>query len=172
MLALELFSDVYGRAAMNALEGLICQHRIRKIVLARLRLRRIVSMDWHPTDFWLMQISKLRKEWEYSNSSFGFPEVCTAVSLQWKKRALMSTPERRRNVKRIENGNVPNLRASDEETGSGAVLILDDVLTSGGTLQREWLDLQEENILSEELSVHALTLFRTPLRSSREGSDH
>lgn len=201
VLCLEVFSEVYGRVAMDALERLIRQHKIKKIVLARLRLTRIASMDWHPTDFWLAHIAKLRREWKNSSISIEFPEVCTVVSLRWKKRALMSTLERQRRVKEFEIGQSHQPRHSQhanilveeawntdfnqlslkvensseeenlQEEGKQqecAVLILDDVLTSGGTLQSEWLDLREEMAHSFDLRAHALTLFRTPVQNPWE----
>lgn len=42
------------------------------------------------------------------------------------------------------------------------VLVLDDVLTSGGTLHKEWTDLYFTRQSQECVHVHALTLFRTP----------
>lgn len=48
------------------------------------------------------------------------------------------------------------------ENMSGSALILDDVLTSGGTLLKEVMDAQAHGTKESSSLFHALTLFRTP----------
>jgi hypothetical protein len=96
-----------------------------------------------------------------------------------RKQAFISSDIRRLRIGRLQQrGTVvkvagadlsPDLQGLANEGCS--LLFLDDVLTSGGTLLREFESFTTSNrvpVLQQPAKAHILTLFRTPVRSTSE----
>jgi orotate phosphoribosyltransferase-like protein len=92
------------------------------------------------------------------------------ASITLKRRALIDAQFRREKLDAenilIKDSICPHFAGSD----SLNVLVLDDVLTSGGALKREWTDLRAAMQSKCNVQLHALTLFRTPAASFEEGN--
>lgn len=170
--AVAAFFSLYGSQARQRLSALIHRERVSLIVLPRVSVRRISSLHWHPADFWKQQIASLQE-----SAANSFPSVHLPFPTLARKQALISSHKRRlrmgrtHDVERKDAGAevLPDSREFPDEGTS--VLFLDDVLTSGGTLLREFNYLSKScqtPVLRQPAKAHILTLFRTPVSSSSE----
>jgi hypothetical protein len=175
--AVGAFFSVYGVQARQRLLALIYRERVSLIVLPRVSVRRISSLNWHPADFWKQQIASLE-----ALAPGCLPSVHMVFPTFERKQAFISSDVRRLRIGRSRPRGIeshfagvdisPDLQRPANDGSS--VLFLDDVLTSGGTLLREFDSLTTSGrmaALQQPVKAHILTLFRTPVRSTSESHD-
>ncbi|NBO38610.1 hypothetical protein EBU99_08505, partial [bacterium] len=186
--AVSCFHEVYSAFVVRALEELISACEIDLVLMARMSVGRVATVQWHPTDFWQRCLRVLQSNAAASAGVNRAAKNCKNRSFQvmifppqgLRRRALIDANLRRHSVQTTSAGvgdslqTNPSRHSHDQAQGYALnkpiqnVLVLDDVLTSGGSLLREWKALCawaeiDPNALSPEFQLHALTLFRTPV---------
>jgi predicted amidophosphoribosyltransferase len=125
-MARKAFNHLFSVRIERALADLAHRNRVRKVVLAPLRIARLLSLDWHPHVTFLAAVRRLHAR--------GFSmEVEVPWRLLGSRQAARAAEERRREVALWE-ADGPN--AGLELSKEGAILVIDDVLTSGQTALR------------------------------------
>ena len=180
--AIDAFARIYGDVVHSALVRLIRSEHISLVVLPRLSLRRVISLNWHPSDFWTSQLQF------FANTACGDSLFSYSMRLPHvgRRRAhLGSATRRRKAVLKSEALNNSGFEKFDfnstaESSRHTNILFVDDVLTSGGTMLDE-LDFVRSELLENpspmdslrrktpndslpaKFNAHILTLFRTPV---------
>lgn len=168
--SIAIFSEAYCYVATHALAQILKKNEIEIVLLARWRIQRLAASQWHPNNFWvrcLQDAFAIVKKGEAGIACEKAP-VCMFPGIALKRRALIDARSRR---EKLVTENIVIID-SENHRFSGAqslnALVLDDVLTSGGALKREWTDLQAAMQAKCNVQLHALTLFRTPAASIEE----
>lgn len=187
--AVEAFAELYSEAAGKSLNDILSREDIGTVVIPRLSLKRILGMHWHPSDFWLQQLEEVKSKF---NAVKKF-EIFMPSPRSAGRRANISSTERRQKVSQRSNpsfkrppaGGEPVLLQGNEVDSEKGVLLVDDVLTSGGTLLSEFDFFTSDHfapkisaassmvgparVLPPKLNAHILTLFRTPMSRTLKG---
>ena len=145
------FEHLFGVRIEKALGNLIERHGIEHVVLAPLRFTRLLAFDWHPHVVFLEALERLR------NAGVIF-SLEIPLRWHWMRQASVATDVRRRRARSLERKSAPALCTKTPRTG--AVLVIDDVLTSGQTAMRLAARLKKQSPL-ENRSLFLFTLFRT-----------
>ncbi|MEN9528381.1 MAG: hypothetical protein RI932_254 [Pseudomonadota bacterium] len=157
-----LFNSVYASIAVQRIVSKLTSENFSFVLLARSRIQRLASYQWHPNDFWLGCVRKAQQQ-IWRNNPYAKPiPVMMHPSIVFRKRAKTSSSVRRENLFLAHQNAEAQLGAEMQSECSMNVLVLDDVLTSGGSLWQEWTELRCTRQADESVSLHALTLFRTP----------
>lgn len=171
-LSIAIFSEAYSYVAAQALAQILKKSDIQMVLLARWRVQRLAASQWHPNNFWVRCVEEAQRIVKKNDpgSAFENVPVCMFARITLKRRALIDARFRR---EKLDTENVL-IRDSENPRLSGSnslnALVLDDVLTSGGALKREWTDLRAAMQSKCDVQLHALTLFRTPAASFEEGN--
>lgn len=156
------FEAAYTPFAIAALRDMLAHVEFDAVVLARMRLPRIASSQWHPTEFWrrcliaIDQQDECKKTARISRPVLMFPQVGL------RRRALTSADDRRKKISEDELLAESQIIVQNGMTRERNVLLLDDVLTSGGALKREYESCRLKFGRETPVNFYALTLFRTP----------
>jgi hypothetical protein len=160
--AIALFNAVYGPIALQRLVAKFSATEFSFVLLARSRVQRLASHHWHPNDFWLACVGKALQVIRCRLPSAQPIPVMVCPSVVFSKRAKISSSRRRLELFYESKNHIVAPPAQAESRRPVQVLVLDDVLTSGGSLRQEWTDLQRTRQADGSVCLHALTLFRTP----------
>ena len=170
-LSIAIFNEAYSYVAAQALAQILKKNHIQMVLLARWRVQRLAASQWHPNNFWVSCLQDALKIVKRTEAGCAFENVPALMfaSITLKRRALIDAQFRREKLDAenilIKDSICPHFAGLD----SLNVLVLDDVLTSGGALKREWTDLRAAMQSKCDVQLHALTLFRTPAASFEEG---
>lgn len=165
--AIQAFFECYSFPAVQKISQLIVAHDVDLIILARLRLRRIVTLEWHPFEFWNQCAERALDELLRNGHMMRRPRIQTFLPDGIQKQARKSSEKRRRNLFFYERSQGIK-RGVISGCGVRSILILDDVLTSGGSLHKEYRELLGWGNEADRPEVHCLTLFRTPAAAAQE----
>lgn len=159
------FFECYSYPVVQKLKELIVRYSVVRIIIARIRLQRIVELNWHPFEFW--QYCAQRAVTELLREKLIEHDVAIQIFLPagFVRRSSLSSTKRRKGLLTFRKKTQKN-GFGFVENMSGSALILDDVLTSGGTLLKEVMDAQVHGTQEPGSLFHALTLFRTPSSQS------
>lgn len=163
--AIFVLFEVYGHQVTEKIKELIITHSVTDILIARVRLKRLVELNWHPFEFW--HCCACRAVYELhaqKHLQYKIP-VQTFLPEGLKKRSFLNSEKRRAQVA-IRSKKTRCRAESLTQSATESVLILDDVLTSGGTILDELAAVGALRQQSPHVAFHAMTLFRTP-RSQR-----
>lgn len=177
--AIFCFNAVYSKLVDRALRQTIERENIGVVVLPRLGLRRLVNLHWHPADFWKQSLQRISAEKNL--------QIIMRPPHFGPRRALLSSARRRLDVTRRAQVDSQTAKSvSLPAMQLPAILFVDDVLTSGGTLIREWedcvgcssplftrlsgVDVKGPDGLPTRINAHILTLFRTPVSELSKGN--
>jgi predicted amidophosphoribosyltransferase len=187
--AVEAFAELYSEAACKSMNDILSREDIGTVVIPRLSFKRILGMNWHPSDFWLHQLEELESKYNVDRKL----EIFMPLPRSAGRRANISSFERRQKVSQRAHLSLksppaarePILLQEDEAGSEKGILLVDDVLTSGGTLLSE-MDfftsvhfasrisavrpiVGQARVLPPRLNAHILTLFRTPMSGAKKG---
>lgn len=185
--AVDLFEQMYEDAVRVALIEIFRAESISLVVVPRLSLRRILGLNWHPADFWMSRLKRLSSE----NPALHKFSIYMRVPQSVRRRAKVASDVRRMQVAELSVPQEP-AEVSSGLQGSAvydekkhhvrSILLVDDVLTSGGTLVAELEMIRKLNfeglvtdcmlpspVLPLRLNAHILTLFRTPMARLKKG---
>jgi len=152
------FEHLFGVRIQKALANLIERHGVEHVVLAPLRFTRLLAFDWHPHVVFLEALERLRA----AGLTFSL-EI--PLRWHWMRQASVATDVRRRRTRLLERKRVS---ASKGETARpGAVLVIDDVLTSGQTAMRLAARLKKQAPFQGR-PLYLFTLFRTAVESEQD----
>ena len=171
-LSIAIFNEAYSYVATQVLAEILKKNHIHMVLLARWRVQRLAASQWHPNNFWVSCLEEAQKVVKKTapGSAFENMPALMFAAITLKRRALIDAQFRREKLDTenilIKDSIGPRFADSD----SLNVLVLDDVLTSGGALKREWTDLRAAMQGKCDVQLHALTLFRTPAASFEEGN--
>ncbi|MEY2987932.1 MAG: hypothetical protein RJB13_1453 [Pseudomonadota bacterium] len=170
--AILVLFEVYGYQVVEKMKELIIKHSISTILIARVRIKRIVGLNWHPFEFWRTCACRALKELSESNVLEKSVSIKTFLPEGLKKRSMTSSGKRREQMRFSYEQTSSEVNSNSRSTIE-SVLILDDVLTSGGTILKESTEIQLLRRKTSFVEFHAMTLFRTPckhkLDTKREG---
>lgn len=161
--AIFVLIEVYSHQVVEKMKDLILTHSISTILIARVRMNRLVGLNWHPFEFWRTCAHRAIKELSEANLLKKRIPIRTFLPEGFKKRSLTSSTERRAHLRgshEIPRGRFKGHSPCEIES----VLVLDDVLTSGGTILKETRALELVGKKSSFFEFHVMTLFRTPCK--------
>jgi len=169
--SIALFNAAYVHVAVQRLVEMLTAKSYWFILLARMRVPRLASQQWHPNDFWLHCLRLAQQHMRQLYPMDAPVPVLMRPSLTFQKRAKISSKARRERLSSSRADFHSDPPEDYLERPVRNVLVLDDVLTSGGSLWKEWTDLQETGQADEHVLLHALTLFRTPSATKNHPKD-
>ncbi len=177
------FNQIYSEPVRTALDSIFRTEEISLVVIPRLSLGRILGLNWHPADFWINQL-RIAQNQQHSLQKFTILMLTPRSS---GRRAKISSKVRRQQVAEFSIAQEFDVDAhiKPDMTKHKSILLVDDVMTSGGTLLDE-LDAVQTHLATERasdctqtighglllplrLNAHILTLFRTPAPQKKRG---
>jgi predicted amidophosphoribosyltransferase len=164
--------DLFSEKIVDRLSEIIVKHQITHCHLVPISVWRIFSLKWHTNQLFLLAFAKMNQR-----KLCTVPELKCEISFSIFKsssRSAFSRGEAIKNKPTCEHLSAQGQNVSVESTAhlnvARRVLILDDVLTSGGTVlafvEKLKKDLDAQVPIGSEFFL--LTLMRSPMKSVQQ----